>query len=627
MANRFRAIGIVFFALAIAAGSYVAAFALRFDFDIPFKYQVVLVQTLPILLICKAIGFWSAGLHAGWWRHVSLRDLKYIVRGTALATVLFLSAIVFTRGLLGFPRSVFLLDFVLCTAAITGVRLLLRILRERSERGPVRRIEDVALVVGAGHAGIRLREEMQRSFLSHTEVAGFVDDDPRKLRLRIDGCRVLGSIEEIPTLVEKHSVTKVMVAIPSATGHLNRRVLELSREAGVPCQVLPSVGELEAGRVLYNQMREVNVHDLLAREPVVLGARGIRSLVGGRTVLVTGAAGSIGSELCRQIAASDPQKLILLDRHENGLFALEANLVASGVQCDLVPILGDILLVDPLRAVFREQKPDLVFHAAAYKHVTLAEKNPLETIRNNVIGTRNVVDAAVETDVSEFVLVSTDKAVSPTSVMGLTKRVAERIVQGVEGSLGRFIAVRFGNVLDSNGSVVQIFREQIRGGGPVTVTHPEASRFFMTIPEAVQLILRAASLEIKNEIILLEMGDPVKIDDLARNMIELSGLSPGEDIEIEYIGLRPGEKLHEALVHQDEKQMKTAHGDIKVLQGAPVFRDIRGHVEQIESALDSGDLETAFDRLLEVVPDYRASESISARVRRDRRGSRPALSR
>ena len=623
MARRSRAIGIVFFALAIAAGSYVAAFALRFDFRIPFEYQIVLVETLPILLICKAIGFWSAGLHAGWWRHVSLTDMKYIVRGTALATVLFLAAIALTRGVPGFPRSVFLLDFVLCTAAIAGIRVLLRILRERGERGPAGRIEDVALVVGAGHAGIRLREEMRRSFLSHTEVAGFVDDDPLKLGLWIDGCRVLGSIDEIPTLVAKHGVTKVMVAIPSATGHLNRRVLKLSREAGVPCQVLPSVGELEAGRVLYNQMREVKVHDLLAREPVVLGARGIRSLVGGRTVLVTGAAGSIGSELCRQIAASDPEKLILFDRHENGVFELEANLVANGVQCDLVPILGDILLVDPLRAVFREQKPSLVFHAAAYKHVTLAEKNPVETVRNNVLGTRNVVDAALENDVAEFVLVSTDKAVSPTSVMGLTKRVAERIVQGVEGTGGRYMAVRFGNVLDSNGSVVPIFREQIRAGGPVTVTHPDVSRFFMTIPEAVQLILRAASLEIENEIILLEMGTPVKIDDLARNMIELSGLSPGEDIEIEYIGLRPGEKLHEALVHSDEKQMKTAHSDIKVLQGAPVFRNIRGHVEQIERALNSGDLKTTFDRLVEIVPDYRASESISARVRRNRVDPRP----
>ena len=621
MATRFRAIGIVFFALLIAAGSYLASFALRFDFRIPFEYQVVLVETLPILLICKAIGFWSAGLHGGWWRHVSLGDVKYIVRATAVATLLFLAAIVLSRGLLGFPRSIFLLDFVLCTVAIGGVRLLLRILRERSERGPLQRIEDVAIVVGAGHAGIRLREEMQRSFLSHTQVAGFVDDDPRKLGLRIDGCRVLGSIGEIPALVEKHGVTKVMVAIPSATGHLNRRVLKLSQEAGVPCQVLPSLGELEAGRVFYNQLREVNVHDLLAREPVVLGARDIRSLVGGRTVLVTGAAGSIGSELCRQIAASDPRKLILFDRHENGVFALEANLVSSGVPCDIVPILGDILLVDQLRGVFREQRPDLVFHAAAYKHVTLAEKNPVETVLNNVIGTRNVVDAAVESDVAEFVLVSTDKAVSPTSVMGLTKRVAERIVQGVEGARGRFIAVRFGNVLDSNGSVVPIFRKQIRSGGPVTVTHPEASRFFMTIPEAVQLILRAAALETENEIILLEMGEPVRIEALARNMIELSGLSVGGDIEIEYIGLRPGEKLHEALVHRDEKQMKTAHGDIKVLQGAPVFRDIRGHVAAIESALESEDLRGAFDRLREIVPDYRASESISALIQRDTRSS------
>ena len=604
--------------LILALTAYCAAFALRFDLTIPAQFYGPLLAALPLLLASKAVGFWSAGLYSGWWRHLSVDDIRDIIRGNALGSVLFLVSMVFFLGLQGFPRSVFLIDFVLCTAGMASVRLALRILREYGESPRQRHVVDAVLIVGAGSAGIRLRDEIEHHPQSHTVVAGFIDDDAMKSGLRVAGCPVLGPIDAIPQIARKHGITKVMIAIPSAPGRLTTRIIQRSREAGIPCQLLPSLGEIVEGRVYYSQMREVKVEDLLARAPVAVGTPLIQSLVKGKTVLVTGAAGSIGSELCRQIAAASPNSLILFDRHENGVFELEARLSDSAFGAHLVPILGDVLLVDQLRRVFSAHKPDLVFHAAAYKHVSLAERNPLETVRNNVIGTRNVVRVAAASGVSDFVLISTDKAVEPTSVMGLSKRVAERIVQSVKTTMGdaggRFLSVRFGNVLASNGSVVPIFREQIARGGPVTVTHPEVTRFFMTIPEAVELILRATSLESDAEIFMLEMGQPIKIVDLARNMIELSGLTPGEDIAIEYIGLRPGEKLHEVLVYPDEKLRPTEHRDLKIVQGAAMASDLMPRIAALEEALARGALPEIFEQLIAIVPEYEPSTIILERI-------------
>ena len=610
--------------LALALGAYLAAFGLRFDFAVPARSYEAMLGALPLLLASKALGFWAVGLYSGWWRHLSVADARDILRGNALGSVLFLGAVVFFLGLQGFPRSVFLIDFVLCTAGMATARLALRVLRERRERPLDRHVVDAALIVGAGSAGIRLRDEIEHHHKSHTLVAGFIDDDPMKRGMRVAGCPVLGDIEAIPEVAKQHGITKVMIAIPSAPGQLTRRILERTREAGVQCQLLPNLSEIVEGRVLYSQMRQVKVEDLLARDPVELGTPRVRSLVRGKTVLVTGAAGSIGSELCRQIAAAGPERLILFDRHENGVFELEAELRGRALETNLVPILGDVLLTDQLRSVFTAHTPEVVFHAAAYKHVSLAEKNPLETVRNNVVGTRNVVRMAAASGVENFVLVSTDKAVQPTSVMGLTKRVAERIVQSVKTeahATGRFLSVRFGNVLASNGSVVPIFSEQIARGGPVTVTHPEVTRFFMTIPEAVELILRATTLDSDAEIFLLEMGQPIKIADLARNMIELSGLTPDEDIAIEYIGLRPGEKLHEALVHPEEKLQPTGHRDLKILEGAAIAADLAPRIAALESALAREALPEIFEQLMAIVPDYEPSQSILDRMGEQRAGA------
>jgi FlaA1/EpsC-like NDP-sugar epimerase len=400
------------------------------------------------------------------------------------------------------------------------------------------------------------------------------------------------------------------VAIPSAPPATLRRIVRLCEQAHIRHRVLPSLAELVGGRVMFAQMREVKVDDLLAREPVRLDLARVRSFVAGRTVLVTGAAGSIGSELCRQIAAQSPERIVLFDRHENGLFALEKELLARHAGVPLEPVLGDILLEDQLDSVFSRIRPTVVFHAAAYKHVSMAERNPLEAVRNNILGTRNVARAAIAHGTKEFVLVSTDKAVRPTSVMGVTKRVAEMVVRDVQNGSCRFVAVRFGNVLGSNGSVVPIFREQIARGGPVTVTHPEVTRYFMTIPEAVQLILQAAGTGQGGEVFVLEMGQAVRIADLARQMIHLSGLVPDEDIEVVFTGLSPGEKLHEELVSEGEEVVPTQHDRIRVLRLPDRAAHPGGWLPALEACVETGRVSEAIGLLCRLVPSYRPSASL-----------------
>jgi FlaA1/EpsC-like NDP-sugar epimerase len=595
----------------IVSGAYVASFALRFDLAIPGDFTAVLLRTLPLLLACKLVGFWYSGLFSGTWRHVSVRDVQEIVRGNLLGSVVFLLAMVFVRGLHGFPRTVFLIDFLVATALVGGIRVVIRVLRERDGRPQVRRIEKLALIAGAGSAGIQLLQELESRPRLGIAVVGFVDDDPGKVGLRVCGLPVLGTIDDLPALCAEHEVGEVFIAMPSATGAVIRRAAQRCAEAGVRSRILPSLGELVEGRFIYTQMREVKVDDLLSRAPVRLDLPRVRHFIARRTVLVTGAAGSIGSELCRQLAASEPERVLLYDRHENGVFALELELAQRFPDVTLVPILGDVLLPDQLDAVFATYRPQIVFHAAAYKHVPLAERNVVEAVRNNVLGTRNVAQAALRHGAREFVLVSTDKAVRPTSVMGVTKRVAELVVQGMQNGGCRFVAVRFGNVLGSNGSVVPTFREQIARGGPVTVTHPEVTRYFMTIPEAVQLILQAATLGGAGQIVLLEMGEPVRIADLARHMIELSGFRPDEDIEVVFTGLRPGEKLYEELVDEGEEVVRTELERIRTLRAHAGAR-VAPHdfVPRFEELVAGGDVDGIVRLLAHLVPTYTPSAGL-----------------
>ncbi len=597
--------------LAVAAIAYVLAFALRFDLSLPARHVQAMLVTLPLLLVCKGVAFQSCGLFSRWWRHVGLRDVEDMARGNLFGSALFMAGIVLGHGLAGFPRSIFLLDPLLCMTLMTGARVGLRIVHERSERSVTRRIDTLALIVGAGSAGIRLLEEIETRRRLKVAIVGFVDDDQAKIGLRVGGTPVLGGVDDLPALVAEHEVGEVLIAIPSATGALLRRIVQRCDEARVRHRVLPTLGELVEGSVMFTQMREVKVEDLLAREPVRLDVAGVRKIVARKTVLVTGAAGSIGSELCRQLAVHDPERIVLYDRHENGMFVLETEIRSRFPDVPVVPVLGDVLLEDQLESVFSAHRPDLVFHAAAYKHVTMAERNVVEAIRNNVLGTRNVALAASRHGATEFVLVSTDKAVRPTSVMGATKRAAEQLVQELQNGGCRFVAVRFGNVLGSSGSVVPLMREQIARGGPVTVTDPEVTRYFMTIPEAAQLILQAAALGQGGEIFIIDMGQPVRILDLARQLIRRSGFEPDEDIPIAFVGLRPGEKLHEELTTAEEEVGVTYHDRIKVVcsEGRATFPDI--WLPRMEAYVRAGDVRAALRLLKVLVPGYTPSPLVA----------------
>jgi FlaA1/EpsC-like NDP-sugar epimerase len=606
---RHRRVATVAANLALATGAYFGAIALRFDFTVPADLEPILVHSAVVAVACKLVAFWSTGQYSGWWRHVSIRDVEGIVRGNVVGSLLFLCAMVFGIGLDGFPRSVFLIDLVLCTAATCGVRVALRLVRERHGRAlVVRRIDTLALIVGAGTAGIRLLEDIESRPSQSVGVVGFLDDDPGKQGVHIAGAQVLGAIDDLPAFVKKHDVNEVLIAIPSAPGATIRRIVQLCTDARVRHRVLPTLGELVDGRVSFTQMREVKVDDLLARPPVDLDTSRLRSRLAGRTVLVTGAAGSIGSELCRQVAAQGPGRLVLLDRYENGMFHLEIALRTRFPGLEIVPVLGDILLRDQLDAIFAAHRPDVVLHAAAYKHVPLAEVNVLEAVRNNILGTRNLAVAALAHGTRKFVLVSTDKAVRPTSVMGATKRAAEQLIQQLSGKQCQFSAVRFGNVLGSSGSVVPLFREQIASGGPVTVTDPRMTRFFMTIPEAAALILQSALFSTGGEIFVLEMGQPVRIIDLAHQMIRLSGFEPDIDIPIVFTGLRPGEKLSEELVDETAEGIaKTRHERIRVIEGQhPSLPN--NWIATLEACVRRGDVDDAIRCLVDAAPGYRPSE-------------------
>jgi len=592
--------------IGLAAGSYVIAVALRFDLSLPPDVLPLLLSTLPTLVLCKVLGFWRARLFSGWWRHVSFGDVVDIVRGNVLGSLLFLLAIVFGPGLEGFPRSVFVIDLVICTIVMAGLRMGVRVVRERNGRPAIRRIDTLALIVGAGSTGIRLLEEIESRTRHGMAVLGFVDDDPSKQGTRIAGAEVLGTIDDLPRLLGAHEVHEVLVAIPSAPGVVMRRIAQHCAEARVRHRVVPSLAELVEGRVMFTQIRDVKLDDLLAREPVRLDLPEVRSLIADRTVLVTGAAGSIGSELCRQVAAQGPARLVLFDRHENGVFLLEGELRDRFPAVEIAPVLGDLLLEDQLEAAFASHRPALVFHAAAYKHVPLAELNVLQAVRNNVLGTLNAAQAAARHRATQFVLVSTDKAVRPASVMGVTKRAAELVIASLAQGSCRFVVVRFGNVLGSSGSVVPLFREQIARGGPVTVTDPEVTRYFMTIPEACQLILEASSAGEAGATYILEMGSPVRIADLARQMIRLSGFEPDEDIAVVFTGLRPGEKLEEELVDEGEHLAATVHDRIRVVHG-PRHVLPPGWLGGLQLCVRRGDTLGALRLLQLAVPGYAPS--------------------
>ncbi|MCZ7589496.1 MAG: polysaccharide biosynthesis protein [Gaiella sp.] len=559
----------------LVAGAWWLAWSLRFE-DRPVYYDRYLDWSIVALVVAiKLPVFALAGFYNRWWRYVSTRDMWGAFRGVVLASVaVFLVFTLFEIHRVDVPRGVWFIDLLVCMAFVAGSRLLARTIIERPLPGRIVTRGKEAIIVGAGDAGQLVVKEMQRSpALGYTPI-GLLDDDPRKRNLRLHGVRVLGTTADLEHVIRDRRPDEVLIAIPSASGELRALIVETAGALDVPVKTLPTLADLVSGDAdLARQLRPVEVEDVLGREPVEVDFASISGYLQGEVVLVTGAGGSIGSELCRQIARIGPAKLVLLDHAEPALFEIERELVRERSFLAAAAVVGDVRDSIKLRQVFDKYRPGVVFHAAAYKHVAMMEANPLEAVRNNTLGTRTVADVSVEYGAKRFVLVSTDKAANPKTVMGQSKALAEWIVEtwGHRADVTtRFVAVRFGNVLGSSGSVIPIFRRQIARGGPVTVTHPEMTRFFMTIPEAVQLIVQAGAIGGRGQVYVLDMGVPVRIVDLAEKMIRLSGKEPGREIAIEFIGPAPGEKLHEELVGAGETATPSEHPKIDLITRRPV---------------------------------------------------------
>ena len=555
--------------LAIFVSAYQLAFLFRFDFSVPVFYVPVIWETTPVLLLSKALGFYAFGLFQGWWRYVSIRDILPVTAGCMLGSLIFYGAGFALWPPNHIPRSIYILDLGNTLLLVLGFRYMIRAGREamgRHRRDFTRRV----LIVGAGAAGQMIAREISENGSLGMEQVGFIDDDPAKIGARIQGAKVLGGHERIGDLCEKYQVDEIVIAIPSATPSAIRHIVEHCREVSATFRILPGVGDLIDGKVSVRALRNVDLEDLLGRDPVELDADLLHRHVTGRTVMVTGAAGSIGSELCRQLARLSPAKLLLFEVAESPLFNFEMELRQKFPTLDLITLIGDVRDRSRVEEVLREHRPAVIYHAAAYKHVPMMEMHPVEAVKTNVLGTRIVAEAAARHGVERFVLVSTDKAVRPTNVMGATKRVAELVIHNMngEGKSTVFVAVRFGNVLGSIGSVIPIFRRQLETTGRLTVTHPEASRYFMLIPEAAGLILQAGAMGEGGEVFVLDMGEPLKILDLAKNIIRLSGKELGVDAEIDFTGLRPGEKLHEELIVEGEDALRTSHPKVMKLIGS-----------------------------------------------------------
>jgi FlaA1/EpsC-like NDP-sugar epimerase len=577
---RYRRLFIILLHALLAMLVYALAFALRFDGVIPEQFFPLFLKTLPGAVILKVVIMDVFKLHRGLWRYVSLDDLVRLVKAVTVSTVCFVLFNYFILHLNEFPRSIYLIDWMLAVMVFAGKRVIIRILRELSHEADADPEEKPILIAGAGDTGeMALREMTAKSPLGRS-IVGFVDDDPTKRDTSVRGIRVLGPLSATPRLIDSEGIGTVLVAMPSAPKRVVRELVQSCSSLNVKFKILPAFRDLVTGSYQYQSIRDIELEDLLGREPIALNRENVVSDLHDRVVLVTGAGGSIGSELALQAAQAGPRLLVILDNAESPLFDVDRRLREQFPKLHIVPAIADVRERKAIMDLFDTYRPARVFHAAAYKHVPLMEAHPIEAVWNNVIGTKNVIDAAGRFGVEKFLLISTDKAVYPKNIMGASKRAAEILVSQANGNGTRYLAVRFGNVLGSNGSVVPIFQDQIKHGGPIKVTHPEVTRFFMTIPEAVELVLQSLTIGEGGEVFVLDMGEPVRIVDLAKNMIRLSGLVEGDDIQIEYTGLRPGEKMHEILNDQQEHLLPTAIPKVNVLRA-----DALPRVENLDEIL------------------------------------------
>ncbi|MCP5519038.1 MAG: polysaccharide biosynthesis protein [Verrucomicrobiales bacterium] len=590
--------------------SHTLAYLLRFDFDVPdpLREQLAVgwLWELPLRFALLAL----FGQFAGLLGYFSIPDFQRVVMAMGSASVVLYLIRFLPTNVVHPPRGVLLINFILTTAGITAVRLAFRILRERYLAPSIRdgeRARRVA-ILGAGDVGASLARDLRskRGLGLHPVV--FLDDDPGKWRSQVHGVPVLGPPELLRRPRPEWRVEEVIIAMPSAPAKRLAELVQLLQECHLKFQSVPSMDQLATGKVRVSQLRPIEIQDLLGREAVEIETENIREILRGKVVMVTGAGGSIGSELCRQIAAFSPQRLLLVEQSEVQIFAIEQELVQSGHGGTILPLVADILDRPRMQYIFDRFKPQEVFHAAAHKHVPMMESQPSEALKNNSFGTAGLADLAVEHGVERFVLISTDKAINPTNVMGASKRLAEIYLQALyaaNATKTKLMAVRFGNVLGSSGSVIPIFNRQIAAGGPVKVTHPEVTRYFMTIPEAVGLVLQSAAQGEGGEIFVLDMGKPVKIVDLARQLIELSGLRPDVDIEIEFVGLRPGEKLFEEISHHGENMADTHHPKIMRFVSQPRrIEEVRAFLDLLADQLHTAERNKLKMMLKEAVPEY-----------------------
>jgi FlaA1/EpsC-like NDP-sugar epimerase len=599
--NRFVLIG----DLALIIVSVLGSFALRLDVgQLPFYFPAALLMC-AVALIVKIPVYYFFGLYRRLWIYASTSELRLITAAVTTASVLTsgVMLLLISAGFIlpGMPRSALGIDWLLSLVLIGGSRFALRILSEQSSSRPNSKARKV-LIIGAGDAGALVVRELQKSSQLNLLPIGFLDDDPDKQKHEINGVPVIGIVNDLPDVFDTQSFDEVIIAIPSAPGRIIRLVTDVCRLNGIPSRTMPGLYELIGGKVSVNRLREVDIADLLRREPVRVNDEAVGAALKGKRVLVTGAGGSIGSEICRQIARRGPAELVLLGHGENSIFEIFLELRANYPDNVLFPVIADVRDLTRLKSVFQDHQPQIIFHTAAHKHVPLMEANPIEAVTNNVIGTRNIVQASLDFNIERFVLISTDKAVRPSSIYGATKRLAEMIVlDAAHNSKRAFTVVRFGNVLGSRGSIIPIFKQQIAQGGPITITHPDMNRYFMTIPEAVYLVLQASSMESGGEVFVLNMGQPVRILDLAEDLIRLSGLEPGRDIEIVFTGIRRGEKLTEELWEAGTPLARTLHPDIFRLDQDASLSTL-DLIQVIESLSASADPDVIAKLLDEVIP-------------------------
>jgi FlaA1/EpsC-like NDP-sugar epimerase len=582
-------------------------------FDLSLKAQGgLLVAGLMVAIPIKTATFLIGGLHKGWWRYAGLGDLVRVYLVNLLASALWTAAMIMWMP--DYPRSVYIIDFLICFLFCAGGRFSVRLYNE-SLKSELTASGKGILVYGAGAAGRTLVREIRTNASLRLQVIGFIDDSPLLRSSLIMNVPVLGTGRDIAAIVDRYhrrvpSIDEVIIAMPSASGRQMRQAHANCRAAGVACRTIPGIGDLLNGRYLSSQIRGISLEDLLGREQIRLDEERIQQKIAGKAILITGAAGSIGSELCRQTAAFMPRTLVALDQAESELFKIEQELRQKYSYLEVIPIVGDIQDMETMEDVVRTYSIGSIFHAAAYKHVPMMERQVLEAVRNNIIGTWNLVRAAHKYRVSEFLMISSDKAVNPTSVMGVTKRIAELIVATVSNAREngtKFVSVRFGNVLGSNGSVVPIFQAQIAAGGPLTVTHPEMRRYFMSIREAVQLVLQASTMGKGAEIFVLDMGEPIRILDLAHNMIQLAGFVPDEDIEVRITGLRPGEKLFEEITIDGENMQPTFHEKIRIFKGPELDAEVLFQwLTQLQALLGRKDVEGTLRHFSVLVPEYKS---------------------